>query len=812
MAISASAADFTGQSVQKPAEDYTTVPVVFKLSEVATLMNTDATSLVTALDAWAEAYDPDAQEHEGNMLFLQDGTGTSGLNDAYTATGTNGYAGCFWMNKEGKAVAYADGYWFNDFYWSSAENDSLVFAIGQKPGSLLVSGEYKASFVLSYMGFEASFDITLSIDSDVEPVETSFSKLTIVGEKVDTIEQFPREDYTADSIAIDVTEAITALGCTPEYLINNLSASLYVAQLDNSEESEMPTARGDELTNQVSANGIGWWFAGCTDAEGQDIDEVVRASWSSSCKYFIEGLSLRQNEEEKYILEGILGQYPGNLLEGQSFYNYIYIIFGNKAYSLKCVLNIVKDETQPEPGEVKSLAIAEMEKVGNAEVKFEEFSGGTGSATVNLNEVAALMGETWTADTLILAALADESAENMTLKSTANNGGYWMTTKGVAVAWNSNGYALYIEPTLEDGEVTLTSGHNEGAIKEGDSYTFPMFYITPDSTKYFQLDVTVTIKERDVVDPNNLVEVAVIPIEVATLAGGDYPIEEEPALDMANLEELIGTRAPTFYAWTAPDAEGNQEMTDKYSCTPHPGFWMSSDGYAATWGASNPVGVCYLSNGHFDLYRYPGTPKAGDTWNGKFVLLNSATGQYVTIDLTVKFFETIVKTEVVGEETVSVKGGDETTVDLTAMLTATGMAVADLNDFQVLTAKDASGEWITPVDPYNGVNFKDGVCIEGTDFEQAVSINVDTETTSTIEVVLGEGYTLSGSVNLDIAILYDSKMYIYHLVVCDAETWASVEGIQADSAAKAIYNIAGQRVKKATKGLYIIGNRKVAVK
>ena len=796
MAVSASAqADFTGRSVQSPAEDYSTQPIVFSLSEVAAKLNTNAADLVSALDTWAENYNHDAEEQEGNMLFLQDGTGASGLNDAYTATGTHGYAGCFWMSKDGKAVAYADGYWFNDFYWTSAENDSLVIAIGQKPNSLLVSGELKATFVLVYMGFEASFDVSLVIESDVEPVETSFSKLTIVGEKVTTVEQYPREDYSSDSVFVDVTEAIAALGCTPEYLTNNLAASLYVAQLDNSEESEMPSARGDELTNQSSANAIGWWFSGCTDAEGNDIDEVVRSGWSSSCKYFIEGLTISQNGEGEYILGGVIGQYPENLSEGQSFYNYIYIIFGSKAYSLKYVLNIVKDETQPEPSEETALTIANMEKVGNADVKFEEFSGSTGNTTLDLNEVAALMGSDWTADQLILAALEDESGETMTLKSTANNGGYWMTTQGVAVKWNATGFALYIEPTLSDGEVTLTSGHNESAIKEGDSYSFPMYYITPDSAKYFQLDVTVTIKERENVDPNNLVEVAVIPIEVSTLADGDYPIEEEPALDMAELENLIGTRSPTFYAWTTPDGDGNSEMTDQYSCTPYPGFWMSKDGYRSTWSSACPVGVCYLSNGHFDLYRYPGTPKNGDVWNGKFVLLNTATGQYVTIDLTIKFFDTIVKTEVVGEETVYVKGGDETVIDFSAMLEATGMAIDDMNDFQVLTAKDATGEWITPVDPYNGVNFKGGVAIDDTGFEQSVSINVDTETTSTIEVVLGDGYTLSGSVNLDIAILYDS-----------------IGGIKADTVAKSIYNVAGQRVNKTVKGLYIVGNRKVAVK
>ena len=69
MAVSASAqADFTGRSVQSPAEDYSTQPIVFSLSEVAAKLNTNAADLVSALDTWAENYDHEAEEQEGNML------------------------------------------------------------------------------------------------------------------------------------------------------------------------------------------------------------------------------------------------------------------------------------------------------------------------------------------------------------------------------------------------------------------------------------------------------------------------------------------------------------------------------------------------------------------------------------------------------------------------------------------------------------------------------------------------------------------------------------------------------------------------
>ena len=425
--------------------------------------------------------------------------------------------------------------------------------------------------------------------------------------------------------------------------------------------------------------------------------------------------------------------------------------------------------------------------------------------------------------TLIFAALYDETGNTLTLRSTANNGGYWMNTKGVVVTWNTNGFALYVEPTLYDGDVTLTSGNNESAVAIDQTYTFPMFYITPDTTTYYQLDIIINVIEKPDVNDSEFKEVAVWPIEIEALTGGGYPIEQEPTIDLAVLEETIGTRAPTFLAWTAPDDDGNKKMTDDYSCTPYPGFWMNADGYASVWQSSSPVGVCYLANGAFDLYRYPGTPKNGDVWNGKFILLNDANGQYVTIDLTIHFFDTIISVETVGEEDIDLLAGDEdmNQIDIAPMLEALDITPEAINDGPTIMGYLPNGKWSNVIYSDAGLIFKDNKVVEDVDYNTEpekcdflVGFYAPEEgTISTFFADRSNAFQFNGTYKCDLAVTANDKAYIYHITIYDDEAWVGVNSLKTDTQkSNAIFNLAGQRVSKATKGVYIVGGKKVAVK
>lgn len=838
MSSAASAADFTGQTVQAPTTKYEPTQVVFSLKDVAAKANLTAEQLVEKLDAWAATFvsaEGDDQFTTPNpLLYLEDHTVTP--HTLCNAKYTQGSAGGFWMNRNGLPVEWGESaYFYNQLWWTTAANDSLVFELGQYPNRMLAGGELTAHYIMSIDGglYEISFDLTLVVESDFEAVETCYPKLTIVGEENIDVELYAADGQLAWTVDFDAIAA--ALGCPVDYLANNLSGSAYVAQLDNSEESLMPTARGDTLTNLTSAQGIGWWFNLCTDLDGNPTNEGVRVGYAyGTSKYYIEYLAVTKDDEGKYTLGGNIGQYGASSQAGDYFYSYIYLIFGSKAYALKFNLNIINSGGGTEPEPTEPMVLADMQKVGSQEISFEEFAGGTNSVTINLTEVAALFGEDWTPDTLIFAALEDETGETITLNTTANNGGYWMTTKGVVVKWSSDGSsgnALYIEPALDEGDYTLTSGNNEGAIAEDQTYTFPMFLITPDSTKYYQFDIAVYIKVRQDVNPDELTEMAVWPIEVECLtvdtsvSSNGYAIKEEPELDLAALEELIGTQNPTFLGWALPDDEGVSKMTDKYSCDPTPGFWCTDKGYADVWGNSAAtVGVSYLSDGHLDLYRYPGRVSNGQVWNGKFVLLNEHTGQYVTIDLTLRFFDTLITVETAGEEDIDILANEDTEIDVSKMLETLGITPDFLSDNPTAMGYLTNGKWSNMAYTSDGIVFKDGKVAEGVnmddnpdqaDFLIGFYPPDDAESgTSVFFADVSPGFDFSGTYKADLAVAANNKAYVYHITVFDEDSWVGVKGIQANvqKRTNAIYNLAGQRVSKATKGVYIVGGNKVAVK
>lgn len=825
LGLSVQAADFTGKTVQTPKETYATEQVVFSLAEVAAKANLTAVQLVEKLDAWAETYDGETQTTTNPMLFLEDHTQDPAV--LCEPKYTQGSAGGFWMNKNGLPVAWGStSDFYNTLWWSTAENDSLVFEIGQYPGHLMMGGDMTAHYILSIDGgmYEISIDVNLVVESDFVPLETHYSKLTIVGEQEITVEQYPVDGY--NNWEFDLTEAIQALGCSADYLKSNLQASLYVAQLDNDEESLMPTARGDSLTNQSSANAIGWWLNTCTDMDGNPSNEAVWGSWGSS-KYYIEGIALTIDEEGKAILSGIIGQYATSLQAGDSFYNYIYVIFSDKAIALKFNLNIVEDEEHPVVP-TEPMVLANMQKVGGQEVAFEEYKSATDTESINMIAIAELMGESWTPDTLILAALEDASGETLTLNSTAHNDGYHMTTKGVVVEWSgdgSTGNALWIEPELSDGEMILTSGNTSANVNEDESYTFPMFIITPDSTKYYQLDITVTIKVREEIHTDELTEVAVWPIELEVLTGSDYPIGEYEAIDMEKLEAAIETREPAFYGWAIPDEEGNTKLEDDYGkhCAPAPGWWFDADGYVSGWGASNArVGVCLLNDGRLDLYRWPGRLSNGDVWNAKLVLLNETTGKYVTVDLTLRFFDKLVTVETVGEEDIDLLANEDNDIDVSKMLEALDITPDFLSNGPAIMGLLPNGKWSELHYADAGIMYKDKKVIEDVDFEsepEKVDFVVgfyapEDNNVSTFYADVSAGFDFSGTYKTDLAVTANDKAYIYHITIYDEDAWVGIRDLKtnAKQTGKAIYNLAGQRVSKTTKGVYIVGGNKVAVK
>ena len=143
-------AQFTATLEQHPADNWGDAPVSFVLSEVATALDTDAATLVSAYQSWmAEG------STEANMFFL---TTPDGLSDDYTQGGKGG----FWVNADGVPQAWSDDNsalrWYNTIAMN-LEGDAFVINIGQFPGQCAAGDVYKPKFVLKYGEKEVSFEV-----------------------------------------------------------------------------------------------------------------------------------------------------------------------------------------------------------------------------------------------------------------------------------------------------------------------------------------------------------------------------------------------------------------------------------------------------------------------------------------------------------------------------------------------------------------------------------------------------------------------------------------------------------------------------
>ncbi|MGM9734039.1 MAG: DUF4859 domain-containing protein, partial [Prevotella sp.] len=148
-------AQFSQTVQQYPTSDYSSVSAEFKLSDVAQALETDAATLVAALDAWVPT--------EGEPMFQVKGSnGELAPADANGWTG-NPDAGEMWLDAEGNSAPYGEtALFFAGSRWD-VESDLYAIYVGQMPNSSQGGEVYKTTAVLNFNGKQATFDITFNI-------------------------------------------------------------------------------------------------------------------------------------------------------------------------------------------------------------------------------------------------------------------------------------------------------------------------------------------------------------------------------------------------------------------------------------------------------------------------------------------------------------------------------------------------------------------------------------------------------------------------------------------------------------------------
>lgn len=819
-------AQFSGRAEQYPTTEYELSEIKFSLTEVATALETDTTTLVAALDAWFAG-----EEGVTNMMSLLQPDETKSENY------TQGSPGGFWMTSESAVTGWGESStWYNQVSWDATE-DAFYFWVGQYPAAMVAGDATSATFFLSYNGKEVTFNVGLDVvalPEYPEPTTTKLSELNIVGEWTLELPFYLGKSFEGLTYSTTLDGIYDALGVSQAALDANVANYVYsyvikADTLKNEEgiaTGEIAYTLSDDLAQPIPTTD-GWFgrYSNYDEATATDLPLPVNAlmAWgNTNLTFYVQGMSLANGEYS--VRAGQYGDAFTTLEQSDSTHHYI--IAGDKAAKIKIVVKMQEQETLP---------LTEMTQVGEETIEIQHYIGGSvGSFTLDLANLEALLG----AGAINFEVLADESGTALSSNTTANKGGYWMTKEGYPIKWGTEGYAIYVEPKTQGDFSAFEYGFNDGAWTLGDKATVKLYF--HNGTQYYIVNLNVEIIEQPQISEDEFEVVATEGVHFQIIPSSAYTEDYmKTDLDIEYLTSLLGEGTYKLYGMSVPNADGVSTMTDAYSCTPYPGFWMTTDTPEAYVGnhGTNSFGMTY-ANGVITWYQIPNLRAAGDIYNATFFLLNESNNKMVKLAVVIEYVDAIVETEVVGEEdlTLVVADGEDplyTPIDLTAVTEAFGVDVDLLEAAsEIKVLKTPTSFTADNNDSYYGWFLNEsGCCVDLTNEEATMTapVTLGYEWYNTEDAPLSF-FTTSGVMAVapadgvvyrtKMAIEYDAKRYIYNISLMNQATATGIEKVETSTAkAGNVYDLTGRIVRKSAtnvnglaNGIYILNGKKYIVK
>ena len=251
--------------------------------------------------------------------------------------------------------------------------------------------------------------------------------------------------------------------------------------------------------------------------------------------------------------------------------------------------------------------------------------------------------------------------------------------------------------------------------------------------------------------------------------------------------------------------------------------WFNGDGVAETWGSNTKVCVKFfqaIPDGKFEICDMNDADEVGKTYTVRWRLVNGTKNMRYTINVTFVEPEAVELT-VVDKDIVTSIEYDNSEGSYTEKVASISdeqvaaiceeLGVSTLADATVFGYNPTTKELIVNYDGYDGWRDANGdfhnwtgdatapVCVKYTDGQNYYCYNISGCEPQTIKCY----WTLA---NEEKAVLVEID-FIYSAVV---DRISSIEQQHADS--NVVYNLQGQQVKQAQKGLYIVNGKKVVVK
>ena len=785
-------AQFKATVEQYANTNYSQVAAEFKLTEIATALETDTATLAAALNAWYNYDEESGAEKPADMFFLKSG-------DELVADYSTNAPGGFWMSSDYRNVGHGDEAAFYEDIWFDSAEDLFGIYLGQYPNALKDGATLTPTFVLKHGDKQVTFDITYIVNPlpTMPEAELEIAKLEIVGETEVTVTQYPRTGYDADVVKVSIAGVAESFGLDKEVFATMIPNQMYQAYTDDT--------YGMKVDSLLAIGYYDGWVGLAFAENGDTLTEACAKSYSSAdARFYTNAWSYN---EENDTLTCNLGQSPEKLVAGDNFYSYVYIVYGNKAFRIKYNL-VIEAAPYVDPNDFVSIGTSTyvVEQVNLTDYSYSEIY-------IPIDSIAELLGTTATA----LSFQATGPEGGFTSSSTANAGGYWMTQNGIVCSWNSG--VFFVEPeTSGDYSVLHVGQHAINQLSVGDEAHTLMYLVN--GTQYYTLDITLKIVKREAV-AQDFESVATRNYTVQAI-DANYTwseIANSASIPFADIYNLIGTTEPVLYALNVDSvaAQKGEKYTKDYTMGEKPGFWLNEEGRQAPWGSA-PWGITGLNstadNFIIQCIQMQDMGVVGDVYTGQFFLVNEENQKMLTINLTYQIVETIIQAEIVGEEWINlpVSMNDASVdYDLTKVATAFGLESVDaLFEGYYVKGLKADGTYTEGLDAINsGVILNtSGAAVEYGDI--GVGFSEDYKqiwTYSNVDIVAP--FKAEATFCFEI----DSKRYIIHATLLDPESYAAgIEGISADKKDGKIYNLQGQEVAAPAKGIYIKDGKKFLVK
>ena len=788
-------AQFTATVEQYAKSDYITTAAEFKLSEIATTLGTDTATLVAALDVWATDT-VDVPE----MFFLKVG---EELTDNYT----QGSQGGFWISRAGTVGSWGvDAVYYNQIWWDNEDNaDKFYIELGQFPDSLKAGATFTPTFVLKHGDKQATFDITYIVNPlpTMPEAELEIAKLEIIGETEVTVDQIPSMSWKAYVASVSLAGVAEKFGVDAEIFPTMIPNQLYQARID--------LTYGLKVDSLIAITANDGWGRVAMSLEGDTLNEVCSANYGSLADlkaFYTNGWSFDAATD---TLSCNMGQFPERMVAGDQLYSYVYLVYGNKAFRIKYILNVIED---PNAGKNN---LEDMTKVGSEVIRISQqptTDYSTSAIMLNTDSIAGLLG--CTVDDMTFQAIDNNGG--LSTSSTANNGGYWMTQGGIICGWGTNAY-FFVEPASANDFSQLNVGQMPGNTAIGEEGHALMYLVA--NGCYYELDITLAIEEGEaVVQDFESVATRNYTVQAIDATYAWSEIANSASIPFADIYNLIGTTEPVLYALNIDSiaAQKGEKYSKNYTMGEKPGFWLTEDGCQGNWGNNAPWGITGLNstadNFIIQCMQMDGYGVVGDVYKGQFFLVNEENQKMITINLTYQIVETIIQAEIVGEEWINLPVSmDDAAVDydLTKVATAFGLeSVSALFEGYYVKGLKADGTYTEGLDAIESGVILNTSGAADTYGDIGVGFSADyTQIWTYSNVDLGAPFKAEATICFEI----DSKRYIIHATLLDPESYvAGIEGISADKKDGKIYNLQGQEVAAPAKGIYIMNGKKFLVK